>query len=380
MELAPAVGTLGTRDDRRTWLNGRGWDLTWIVGSSVVVPISLILVWAGIPSDLMNLAVTLLVGGPHVFATFLVTYLNPDYRRRHGVALLLVAGGVLTFVVFMTLHHFQALMSFFIFAASFHVLQQNAYLADLYRARGGSRERPASRLLDYAILFLSFYPIASYKLVRGDFMLGDILIVIPSVFKCDATVMTVCALFGVVALLWISKTLLEWRRGALNVPRAILVGATSLIAFLVPAAASGTRLELAFQTVNVWHSIQYLAIVWLVLAAKKRSSGQKLSPFLAAVSGEGRPTALFYATCLVFTSLLMGIIVLLRLTDPLKLSTPQYYYMTVFSVLFIHYAFDGYFFMNSARKARNPEDFPLATLRPAASMNFEGRAQLPAAS
>ena len=41
---------------------------------------------------------------------------------------------------------------------------------------------------------------------------------------------------------------------------------------------------------------------------------------------------------------------------------PQYYYMTIFSVLFIHYAFDGYFFLVSNRKDGNPDDLPLAVL------------------
>ena len=53
---------------------------------------------------------------------------------------------------------------------------------------------------------------------------------------------------------------------------------------------------------------------------------------------------------------------MLHWSDPLGLTTPQYYYMTIFSVLFIHYAFDGYFFFVSNRKDGNPDDLPLAVL------------------
>lgn len=362
MELAGALGETDRAEARPAWLNGPRWDLTWIIGSSVVVPFALLFVWGGISSDLLNLAVTLLIGGPHVFSTFLVTYLDPRYRGRHAPALTLLAAAVVSAVVCMTVVNFQVLLSFFIFAASFHVLQQNAWLADLYRGRAGAREGTASRLIDYAMLFLSFYPIASYKLVRDDFLLSDVRILIPSLVKTEATYKAVSALFAAAVLLWSLKTIREARSGTLNRPKALLVGVTSFIAFLVPAAASGPRLELAFQTVNAWHSIQYLAIIWLVLAVRKRQ-GPPLPPRLAGLCGPGRATLRFYATCLGFTALLLATIVLLAKTDPLRISTVQYYYMTVFSVLFIHYAFDGYFFLVSARPGTHPDDAPLARLR-----------------
>jgi hypothetical protein len=359
MELTAKDQAYERRSVRGPWLESARWDLTWLIGSAVVVPLSLVFVWAGVSSDLINLVVTLLAGGPHVFSTFLVTYLDPEYRRRHGVALTLVALGVLAFVVFMTIGHFQALLSFFIFAASFHVLQQNAFLADLYRGR--SEKGGLSRWIDYALLFLSFYPIASYKLVHDDFMLGKIRILIPHAVQSEITVLVVSALFGAAALLWTGKTVLEWRSRTLNVPKAVLVALTSAIAFLVPTAASGTRLELAFQTVNVWHSIQYLGIIWLVLAAAKRKR-RNLPRFLSSLSGPGLPTARFYAACVAFTAMLLGIVLLLHRTDPLHLSGPQYHYMTIFSVLFIHYAFDGYSFLMSSLGRAGAVESPLAAL------------------
>ena len=362
MELAMRGQVHEGRSGRGLWLESARWDLTWIIGSAVVVPLSLVFVWAGISSDLMNLIVTLLAGGPHVFSTFLVTYLDPEYRRRNGPALALVALGVLAFVVFMTLRHFEILMSVFVFAASFHVLQQNSFLADLYRGKGdGSGKGALSRWIDYALLFLSFYPIACYKLVRNDFMMGEIRIRIPHAVQSEITVLVVSALFVVAFFLWTGKTMLEWRRGTLNVPKAVLIALTSAIAFLVPAAASGTRLELAFQTVNVWHSIQYLGIIWLVLSAAKRKR-RNLPRFLSSLSGPGMPTVRFYAACLGFTAMLLGIVVLLHRSDPLHLSGPQYYYMSIFSVLFIHYAFDGYSFLISSFGHAGAAQSPLAAL------------------
>jgi hypothetical protein len=362
MEIVSTVVPGGRSGRESQWLNGARWDLVWLIGSAIVVPLSLLPVWAGISSDLMNLAVTLLVGGPHVFSTLLVTYLDTRYRRQHGVALFLVAIGVLTFVVWMTLAHFQILMSFFVFAASFHVLHQSAFLSDLYRSRAPWREHLVSRLLDYAVLFLSFYPVASYKLVHDDFRLGEIQILIPSLVKEEWTWKLIAGLFGVAVLLWVGKTLRERRQGTLNVPKTALIALTSGIAFLVPLAATGSRLELAFQTVNVWHSLQYLGLIWLVLAVQKRE-GRALPPMLSALAGPGRAACWFYGACVGFTALLLGIVFLLHRTDPLELSTAQYYYMSIFGVLFIHYAFDGYFFLVSGRGGADPRRAPLALLQ-----------------
>jgi hypothetical protein len=339
------------------WLNGPRWDRTWLLGTALVIPFTLVLVWGGISSDLLNLVVTLLAGGPHVFSTFLTTYLDPEYRRRHGLALALIAVAIPAAVAYLTVHHFQELMSFFIFAASFHVLQQNAYLADAYRRRLGRPEPRVSRLLDYAVLFLSFYPIASYKLVRDDFKLGDVLIVLPGLVKTRATFLAISILFGAALLGWTVKSVIEWRRGILNRPKTALILLTALVAFLIPATASGTRMELAFQSVNTWHSLQYLGLTWLVLKIRK-SQGRMASPFLSRLSGAGRPTWYFYALCLVFTTAQLVVIFTLRATHPLGLQGIQYHYLGVFSVLFIHYAYDGYFFFASRSESVAPEDVP----------------------
>jgi hypothetical protein len=343
--------------DQSVWLNGARWDRTWLLGTAAVIPLTLLLVWGGISSDALNLIVTLMAGGPHVFSTFLTTYLDPDYRRRHGWGLAAVALIIPPTVAYLTVHHFQELMSFFIFAASFHVLQQNSYLADAYRRRQGRPEPLWSRLLDYAVLFLSFYPIASYKLVRDDFKLGDVLIAIPGFVKNDATVVAIGVLFGAAFLGWTIKSLREWRLGVLNRPKTLLILATSMIAFWIPAMASGTRLELAFQSVNTWHSLQYLGLTWLVLKIRK-SEGRTSSAFMSKISGEGRPTWYFYGLCIVFTIAQLLVIFTLRVTDPLHLQGIQYHYMGVFSVLFIHYAYDGYFFFAARGESATPENVP----------------------
>ncbi len=341
------------------WIRSRRWDLTWLVGSAVVVPLGMLLVWTGASSELINLGVTALVGGPHLFSTFVATYADPRFRRSHGPALVAITLLVPAFVVYMSFHHFQELMSFFVFWASLHVLQQNAYLADVYRRKAGDRDPSWSRFLDYGLLFLSFYPIASYKLVHDDFLLGTIRILIPGFVKSEWTPRVISVLLAVVFAAWLAKTLAERRRGTLNGPKTLLIAVTSTLAFIVPCAASGTRLELAFQTVNAWHSIQYLGVIWVVLAIRKER-GQPMTPFVARIAGPGRAAWAFYGLCFAFSAALLAAVFEVIRRDPWGLSSLQYYYMGVLSALFIHYSLDTYLFFAAGRAEARPDTIPHA--------------------
>ena len=342
-----------------TWINGRRWDLAWLIGSGAVVPLGLVAVRAGVSADWINLAVTALVGGPHLFATFVATYLDPGFRRAHGRALAAVSVLVPAFVVAMTWWNFQVLLSVFIFAASLHVLQQNAYLADVYRRRAGRAEPAWSRAVDVGLLFVSFYPIASYKLVRNDFLMGEVPILIPSLARTPFTYQAVWAAFVLLLAAWLAKSVVEGRRGLLNIPKTVLIGVTTSIAFLVPAAAGGERLELAFQSVNAWHSIQYLAIIWVILKVRKER-GTSPSRLVARLSGPGGATALFYGLVLGVSAALLFLAAGLARWDPLGFTSGQYYYMSILSFLFIHYALDTWLFFAAGRAAAKPDEIPLA--------------------
>jgi hypothetical protein len=313
-----------------------------------VVPLVLALVWIGVSPIAINLGVAAVVGGPHLWSTFVATYADARFRRAHGAMLAGAALLVPAFVVAMTFADFQVLLSVFIFLASVHVLQQNAYLTDIYRRRAGRPEPAWSRLLDYAFLGLSFYPIAAYKLVHGTFVLGDVVIL--------ATWMVSGAAFALLAVAWAAKTAAERRCGVLNVPKTVLIGLTAAIAFLVPAAAGGANLELAFQAVNMWHSIQYLGIVWLILSVRRRH-GLLENRIVASLAA--RP-ARFYGACFALTLALFGIVAALVAVDPFRMRFDRYYYMVILSVLLIHYVVDGYLFAVSNRAGARFETMPYA--------------------
>ena len=359
VETRPPATSRAIPAPSRIWMRGPAWDLGWLIGSSVVVPLGLFAVWAGLSADVINLGVTLLVGGPHLFSTFLATYLDPRFRRTHRGVLLAAGIGVPAFVICMTLWDFQILLSVFIFAASAHVLQQNAYIAGIYRARQGRPEPMWSVWLDWAVLGLSFYPFAAFKLVRGEFLLGDVEILIPAFSKTPLTAWAITIAFAAAVAGWLVKTVQEWRTNTLNGPKTVLIAFTATIALLVPLAAAGTRLELAFQAVNLWHSIQYLGLAWLILDLRKRK-GQADSPFVRAISGSGKPAWGFYGVLILASVVLFTTILGLATWNPFGLQFNQYYYMGILSGLLVHYVLDAYLFAVSNRSDTAPELVPFA--------------------
>lgn len=340
-----------------TWIRTAKWDSTFLIGSALIVPLVLLAVWGGAPAAVIGLGVTAIIGGPHLFSTFAATFLDTRFRREHPVFLPALLLTLPLAVVYLTIHHFQVLLSIFIFAASLHVLQQNAFIAEMYRARATRPEGTASRFIDHAVLMLSFYPIASYKLVNGTFLLGDVEILIPRFAKVPATYFAVSVLFGAAVLAFVVKLIAELRAGTVNRGKTTLIAVTATIAFFTPLAASGARLELAFQAVNAWHSFQYMALIALFQRIRADAGLVEGKTMRALTSAPLR----YYGACLATTLVLFGAITMITRLDPFGLTANQYYYMGVLSCLLMHYALDGYLFI--AAFGKEPESVPFAAPR-----------------
>ena len=342
------------------WLKDARFDIGLLLASVAIVPAVLLAVWLGASSDAINLGVTAVVGGPHVFATFSATFANRTFRKRHPF---LIASSLLIplGIVWLTIHQFQTLMSIFIVAASLHVLHQCAYLSDCYRVKAGIQERPWARFVDYGVVFSSIYPIALYKIVNGTFRLGEVDIVIPRVLMRMETVYLEWIIFAGFLAAWLYKTFLEHREGTLNVPKTSLIAVTIFFAFIVPGMAGDTRLELAFQSMNAWHSFQYLGLVWLI-NTMRLDRGQLHNKFVARLSG-AKGAKWFYAWNFGITLLLLVFVWSVVSWDPLGLLPNQYYYMLTLSPLLIHYYFDTFVFLTSVADL-----VPLSAAAPSSSL------------
>ena len=97
---------------------------------------------------------------------------------------------------------------------------------------------------------------------------------------------------------WIAKTIRDWRRGTLLFPSVLLIGLTIAIGFTLPLFPN---IDVAFQGFNVWHSLQYLALIWFLMAMRKER-GEIDNHFVAEMNGPDRPWR-FYGLAVALTAL-----------------------------------------------------------------------------
>ncbi len=319
------------------WLRSPRWDLTLLILSAALVPIPLLLHHGvGISQTAVNLVVAGLVGGPHLYSTFTYTFMEPSYRRRHRrfLAASLALPVIVTTMAFVNL---QILLTVFFMWASIHVLHQITYINDCYVAKG-ARPRPLrERVVDYGVVFLCLYPMATPQILDGSFQLGGTALYVPGWashgLAADVQVAGIATLFGVFFVLWVAKSIRDLRRGTLLVPSVLLIGLTIVIGFTLPLAPN---IDVAFQGFNVWHSVQYLGLVWYLMAMRKER-GEIDNRFVAECNGPDRPWQ-FYGLAVALTAAAGMLVLILHAGFGIELQ--KAYYIVILSTLLQHYYLD----------------------------------------
>jgi hypothetical protein len=350
------------------WLRSRSWDLTWITLSVVLVALPY-LIYIGMLSlqsalqptadffgadmdslarNTVNAVVALLVGGPHMYATFTRTALDRDFSQQHRKFLLssLVIPVVVVTLAFLNL---SFLLTFFFFWASVHVLHQIVYIVELYNQRQVTGLTRFSRLADYAVVLTALYPLAAWKIANGTFFIGsnDLGSVVGRFFPVGPWMVWLAgAAFGVALLVWVAKSIGEYLQGALHGPKTLFIALTATASFIVPALGN---LDTAFQGMNVWHSLQYLALTWMLNHLRQKRGELDRSPFVKrlSTSGSARRYYLFNIALTVGDVALAGVLfTVLRfgLGMPFDYAFDRAYYIAVLSFLWIHYFHDHFLF------------------------------------
>jgi hypothetical protein len=333
---APTVTRFGASTEG-VWLRSRRWDLTFLILSAALVPIPLIMYHGlGVSQTAVNLIVAGIVGGPHLYSTFTYTFLEPNYRRRHKRFLL----GSLALPVLVTVMAFvnlQILLTIFFTWASIHVLHQITYINDCYVAKRPARRPLKERVIDYGVVFTCLYPMATPQILNGEFQLGGNQLYVPDWAArgviADAQIFAAFALFGVFLVLWLGKTVRDARRGTLLVPSVLLISLTILIGFTLPLFPN---LDVAFQGFNMWHSFQYLALIWF-LNVMRKERGEIDNHFVAEANGPDRPLR-FYGLNLGLTLAAGALVLVIHGVGGVELQTA--YYIVILSTLLQHYYLD----------------------------------------
>lgn len=362
VESRPGVVTEGL------WLNNRRWDLTFISLSAVLVILPFVAyevfqyvlsqesvrAWLGIRPDevldfsrnTVNAMIALLIGGPHMYATYTRTFLDGEFRRGHVLFLL---GSLILpfFVVYLGIVNFRLLVTLFFFWASVHILHQVAYIIDCYNQKVTAKISLPNRILDYVVVFSSLYPIGVWRMVSNDFKIGQIQLLFPEYMMIEnnptlgwALFLSVTMIFGASLTLWIGRSYREYLRGELNIPKMLLMGLTIVVSFFIPAYH---ELDVAFQGFNTWHSFQYLGLTLYINRLRQKKHGIE-TPLIRKMSTEGSGWR-FYAFNVACAVGAVGLIALLLVNkESLGFTFDQCYYVVVLSFLLMHYYHDHLLF------------------------------------
>ncbi len=353
---------------RAAWLWSRNWDLIFISLSVVLVAMPY-LAYLGLLAlepvlqpiaarfgasvesmsrNLVNAAVAFLVGGPHMYATLTRTVLDKSFSGRHR-RLLWSSLLIPVVVVSLAFLNLTLLLTLFFFWASIHVLHQIIYITDLYNHKRTTNLTLVARLTDYGVILTALYPLAAWKIATGRFLIGpnDLGAMVGQFVPVGPWMVWLAGgAFGLALAAWLAKTVYEWRRGMLHVPKTLFIALTATASFFVPALGN---LDTAFQGMNVWHSFQYLALTWILNRLRVQRGDLKDSAFALRLSTAGSSRR-YYGFNLGLTVLDVGILVLLFLAfryalgQPFDLAFDRAYYIAVLSFLWIHYYLDHYLF------------------------------------
>ncbi|MFQ5929718.1 MAG: hypothetical protein ACE5MK_08455 [Acidobacteriota bacterium] len=290
--------------------------------------------------NFVNGLIAIFIGGPHMYATYTRTAFDREFTKEHkfviGLSLLIPVG-----VVYFGVTHFRLLLTFFFFWASVHILHQIAFIMECYDKKSTRSLTPTARMIDYAVIFSSLFPIATYKLIHDEFVIGTNMIFFPDFLKVTAVFYLVTAVFAVSLILFTIKTIREVQEGYAHYPKILLMYLTIIVAFFIPAFRN---LDVAFQGFNTWHSFQYLGLTYYI--NRIRHEKHEISnTFVDRISQEGKSWQ-YYLVNVGFSVCAFGLImVLITFRKTLGLSFDQCYYIVVLSFLLIHYLYDHVLFM-----------------------------------
>lgn len=353
-------------DKRNYWLRNRRWDLFFITLSVVVVPLPYLMYLLGvhlgladdISRNLVNTFVAVAIGGPHMMSTFLRTGLDERFKERYPT---LVRSSIIIpiLVISLAFLNLSLMLTFFFFWASLHVLHQVTYIIELYNHKESKFVRrstlsPISRLIDYAIVLTSLFPIAMWKISQGAFEIGqnDLGEAIPDLFQQPDNpwfFLLVTAVFGLALVSYIAKSIFEYYHGVLNMPKSVFISLTVLVAFFTPLLPN---LDTAFQGLNTWHSFQYLAITFYIIKIRQMAGELDANaPLVARFSRRTRDARALYgfsAALLVGSAVIFVLVyVLAAVVRPGIDGNSHFdiaYYTAILSFLWIHYYHDHFLF------------------------------------
>ncbi len=171
--------------------------------------------------------------------------------------------------------------------ASIHVLHQVIYIVELYNHRQKTSLSTFSRLADYGVVLTALYPLAVWKIANGPFFIGsnDLSSVVGKILPLGSWMVWLAGgAFGCALVIWVIRSVMDYKQDSLNVPNTLFIVLTVTASFFIPILRN---LDTAFQGMNVWHSLQYLALTRILNHIRQQRGELDNSPFVKRMLTDG---------------------------------------------------------------------------------------------
>ncbi len=334
---ASIASTPTVASPRVVWISGRNWDLGFLLASSLLVFATYWIYSSGVDRLVVNMLITLFVGGPHMFSTYTRTAMEPRFIRRYPWLFFGAITLIPTMVIGLGLGAFTYLLTIFFVVASLHVAEQFSYVAAAYARKAGQAVPLWSRGIDAGLILSSLHMPALYYLTQGNFAIGTRKLIFPPFLEHEVFWYIGVLVWAAFLLAFLIRTANEIMAGQVIIPRLLVLVVAVPVALYVPTRAN---LDVSFQGINAWHSFQYLALIWY-MSRVRNEAGEVSLDFVDRLTRRGAFPK-FYGFCFAVTVASAALI--LFISHVIGFPYERAYYLVVLSFLLIHYAFDHVIF------------------------------------
>ncbi len=239
------------------WIISKRDDLVWFIGSAFAGYIALALV-SGVdyrPSPtVLTFVWSILISGPHFYATATRTYLDAEQRHKLGGFLWLIVPLAFVPVLILSIGGDRLLYVFGGGWGSFHVAKQHMGIMMLYKRKNNERNKTDFFLDKWFLLTSQVLPLALFLL----WYLSS-----PALGRLFSAALTIQILLVVG---YTYRQILKYRNGEeMNWPKLMLLTLIIPLHWLAFVCASKNPIAGIFIftiVVNIGHSLQYHRLTW----------------------------------------------------------------------------------------------------------------------
>jgi hypothetical protein len=287
------------------WLRGPVFDLCFCLGLAGVALASGVLL--ALRPALFPVVVLIdfwVLGYQHVAATFTRLCFDGESFSRHRFLVLrlpLLALGATSLVAFGV--GLWAVATIYFYWQWFHTARQSWGIAQMYRRKSGGLVQEDPRLAQ-----ISFYLVPLWGILHRSQQHPTSFLTLPvelvPVPEALVDVVGACALAFVAW--WAAQRLIAWWQGSLAVAHTLYMASHFTLFFVGYILIDDV--DAGWVVTNIWHTAQYLMIVWLFNAERFKAGVDDRAPFLSSLS-QPTSTGRYVALCLALSTVVYGTIV-----------------------------------------------------------------------